>query len=118
MNLFEKLLKKTAWLFIPMLLTLASCSESKTNLTQYGDVFNAVMLNDIGVFRGANIGDSKEAIKELENDDPVEQDSVNLNYKYSVDSTINFNISYNFDENGLKEIQTEIYVIRYYHNVG
>lgn len=111
MNFSETLLKKTAWLCIPILFFITSCSEPKTDLTQYGPIFNEVMLSDAGVFRGANIGDSREAVKDLELTDPVESDSVYLYYEYATDTANIYNISYNFDERGLKEIQTEIYVM-------
>lgn len=101
---------RLTFLVVTILIVFSSCNNSETNLTKYGPVFNAVVVSDQGVFRGFNIGDSQEIIKTKETKKPIEEDKNYLYYEYSFDSTCVYNITYNFDEFGLKEIQSEIYL--------
>ncbi len=102
--------KKFAIGFLPILFIISSCSNSKSKLKEYGPVFQSVMLSDEGVFRGVNMGDSQVEIQKNESAKPIEADTGYLYYEYKLDTVGTFNITYNFDDRGLNEIQSDIFI--------
>jgi hypothetical protein len=92
-----------------LLLLVASCSEPKSKLAKYGPVVENVIHTDSGAFRGINLGDKPEAVQKKELGPASEADEGYLYYEFKLDSN-SYNVSYNFDENGLNEIQSDIYI--------
>ena len=109
--LFYHQQKKLSLALLPLLLIVSSCS-TKSNLKEFGSVFQSVVLNEEGVFRGFNLGDSKMDIQKKEIGKPVEADSGYLYYEYKLDTTGSYNVTYNFDEKGLVEMQSDIFINR------
>jgi hypothetical protein len=93
-----------------VLVIFSSCTKPKSKLAAYGPVFESVMISDTSVFRGINLGDKIASIQKKELATPTESDSAFLYYEYPLDSTGSFNITYNFDEEGLNEIQSDIFI--------
>lgn len=108
MSLIKQYQKTAVIAFLPLLFIVSSCSKS--SLKEFGPVFQSVVLSDEGVFRGINLGDSQAAIEKKESVKPVESDSGYLYYEYKLDTTGSFNVTYNFDERGLNEIQSDIFI--------
>ncbi len=102
--------KKIVLLFLPLLFIISSCSDSKSKLKEYGPVFQSVVLSDEGVFRGFNLGDNQEKVQKNETGKPVEEDKGYLYYEYKLDTVGSFNVTYNFDDKGLNEIQSDIFI--------
>jgi hypothetical protein len=107
---FSKQLQKIAILFLFLWLVVSSCTPAKSKLAEYGPTFESVMLNDVGVFRGFNFGDSLLLIQSKESGKPIETDKDYLYYEYNLNSDGSFNIAYNFDELGLNEIHSDIFI--------
>lgn len=93
-----------------LFMVLTSCTKPKSKLAEYGSVFESIMLNDTNVFRGFSLGEKIDSIQNKELGKPIESDSAFLYYEYSLDTTGSFNITYNFDERGLNEIQSDIFI--------
>lgn len=90
---------------------LISCStEPKSALSKYGPEVEAVVHTDNGAFRGFNLGDKIDSVLAKEVGPASEADDGYLYYEFSLDSTAAYNVSYNFDELGLNEIQSEIFI--------
>lgn len=102
--------KKLASVVFPLLLLVVSCSNPETDLRKYGIVFKNVVRSDDGIFRGYHLGDAQETVQVSETEEPTDVDDGYLYYEYHIDTIGVFNISYSFDERGLKEIQSEIYI--------
>jgi hypothetical protein len=68
------------------------------------------MQNENGAFRGFNFGDQLDTVRKKESSPPTESDSNYLYYEYRIDTTGSYNISYDFDDNGLVEIQSDIFI--------
>ena len=107
--------KHTKLLVILLLITLGSCTNdapvSKSKLSAYGPVFEKVMVTENGAFRGFSLGDPLDSIQAKETAKLTEADDGYLYYESKLDDTTgSFNISYSFDETGLSEIQSDIYV--------
>lgn len=101
---------KIAISFLLLGCIISSCNEPKSNLAEYGPVFEKVMISDTSVFRGFNLGDSLNFVQSKETNKPVEVDKEYLYYEYKLDSEGSFNIAYNFDELGLNEIHSDIFI--------
>jgi hypothetical protein len=100
----------THWFICTLLVLIVfSCKSPKSKLAEYGPVFENVMRSDVGVFRGFSLGDRSDSIQKKETGKPIEVDSGYLYYEYKL-STGSFNITYNFDERGLNEIQSDIFI--------
>ena len=99
-------------ILVLLLLTIASCNKSsKSKLTEYGPVLENIVRSDMGAFRGFNLGDMVDSVKHHEAAQPVEADDGYLYYEYKVDDTTgSYNITYTFDEKGLNEIQSDIFI--------
>lgn len=93
-----------------LIIFVSSCTKPKSKLAPYGTVFENVMRSDSGVFRGFSLGDQQDTILKKEQGKPVESDSAFLYYEYPLDTIGSYNITYNFDESGLNEIQSDIFI--------
>jgi len=102
--------QKTAIVSLLLILLVFSCTAPKSKLAQYGPDLEGVMLSDIGAFRGFNFGDSLGLIKVKEIGKPIEIDKDYLYYEYKLNKSGSFNITYNFDERGLNEIHSDIFI--------
>jgi len=101
---------KTLVFFILIFFVISSCKQDKSSLAKYGSVFENVVRFDQGVFRGFNLGDSITTIATKELSKPFEEDINYLNYEYKIDSTTTFDVRYTFDERGLNEIESDIFI--------
>ena len=97
-------------LLVILFSVVSSCKQNKSSLAEYGSVFEKVVISDQGVFRGFSLGDSLKNIKAKEKETPKEEDENYLYYEYKSDSLTTFNVSYSFDEKGLNEIKSDIFV--------
>ena len=97
---------------ILLVLISFSCSSPKSKLAAYGPEFENIMRSYIGVFRGFSLGDSSDSIQVKEAGKPIEVDSAYLYYEYKLTTAGSFNITYNFDERGLNEIQSDIFITK------
>ncbi len=110
MPAFSKFPQKIIFLSLLFVIALQSCKDSATTLSQYGPVVKTVIQNDTGVFRGFSLGDNLNKIQSKETDKPLEVDSGYLYYEFAIDTIGSFNVTYNFDEKGLSEIQSSIFI--------
>ncbi len=90
-------------------LLLGSCSQP-SGLAAYGKEFEQVMHSETGVFRGFSLGDKFDSVKLSEKETPRETDSGYLYYERKLDTAGTYNITYNFTDNQLDEIQSDIYL--------
>lgn len=89
----------------------ASCKkEGKDPLAKYGPFVKAVMKIDTGAFRGLNFGDKMDTVQARESAKATEADENYLYYEYRIDTAGSFDIAYDFDEGGLAEIQSYVYI--------
>lgn len=95
-----------------LIVAVCSCKTStKSKLAEYHPVLEKVIRSETGAFRGFNLGDGIDSVKRNEPEQPVEADQGYLYYEYKIDDTIgSYSISYNFDEKGLNEIQSDIFI--------
>lgn len=98
------------YVFALVIFSVFSCKQPKSPLTEFGTTFENVMLSDVGAFRGFSFGDSIGLIQNKETGKPVEEDTDYLYYEYPLNSLGSFNIAYNFDERGLNEIHSDIFL--------
>ncbi|MGQ0829466.1 MAG: hypothetical protein ACT4ON_13845 [Bacteroidota bacterium] len=100
--------------FVIIVIGMSSCTTepgSKSKLAEYGPVFENVMIADTGAFRGFSLGDQLDSIKAKESARLTEADDGYLYYEAKInDTTGTYNISYSFDEKGLNEIQSDIFI--------
>jgi len=101
--------KKTAVLLLFTVIVF-SCTHPKSKVAEYGPVIENVMRSDVGVFRGFGLGENLDSIMKKESEKPIEIDSDYLYYEYKLATAGSFNITYNFDERGLSEIQSDIFI--------
>ncbi|MCE9540755.1 MAG: hypothetical protein K8R85_16275 [Bacteroidetes bacterium] len=102
--------QKIAVLCLLIGVIISSCKSPKSPLAEYGPIFEKVMVSDTSVFRGFNFGDSLNFVQLKETNKPIEVDEGYLYYEYKLDSEGSFNIAYNFDELGLNEIHSDIFI--------
>lgn len=93
-----------------IVVVLASCSSEKDPLDKYGVFVKTVMRNDHGAFRGFNFGEKMDSVTAKEAGPGAEADENYLYYEFKIDSLGSFDISYDFDENGLNEIHSDIFI--------
>ncbi|MGB3949011.1 MAG: hypothetical protein WBM13_13585 [Bacteroidia bacterium] len=92
-------------------LLLISCSDKNTTTEVLNHFAEKVIGNNEGVFRGLNLGDNLNKVQKSEEAQLLEADSAYLYYEYFLDDSIgSYNITYNFDEKGLYEIQSSIFI--------
>ncbi len=102
--------KQTVLALAGLIFILHSCTPPAPKASKYGPVFDSVMRSENGLFRGLNLGDKLDSVQLKETVKPIEADSGYLYYEMKLDTTGSFNITYNFDETGLNEIQSDIYI--------
>ena len=104
----------TSHLVITCFLIAAICScknTSKSKLAEYDPALDKIIRSETGAFRGFNLGNQLDSVKKNEPQQPVEADQGYLYYEYKIDDTTgSYSISYNFDEKGLNEIQSDIFI--------
>lgn len=97
--------------FIALSLVFFSCGNDKPTSSEYGPVFDKVMRGHPGSFRGFDLGEKMDSIKAREDSEPTEVDDHYLYYEYLLnDSAGSFDIAYDFDDSGLSEIHSDIYI--------
>jgi len=104
---------KQKQIFVPVLLVIiiaGACTPPTSKMAKYGTVFESVMRSETGVFRGFSLGNKMDSVQLSETEKPIEADSGYLYYEMKLDTTGSFNITYNFDDMGLNEIQSDIYI--------
>ena len=94
-----------------MFFAVSSCKQDTASVAKYGYVFEHVVRSDDGLFRGFNLGDSISTVVEKEPGTPIEEEKNYLYYEYKIDSAATFNVRYTFDERGLNEIESDIFVV-------
>jgi hypothetical protein len=97
---------------ILLLLAFSACNktEEKDPLDKYGVFVKTVMRADTGAFRGFNFGDNMDSVLAKESANAVEADDRFLYFEYSIDTVGSFDIAYDFDEKGISEIQSYVYI--------
>lgn len=111
MNFFGQKNLKSAILLSLFSILLISCSKKpESALSKYGREVETVVLTDAGSFRGFNLGDQLDTVLAKEVAPASEADEGYLYYEFKIDSSASFNVSYSFDELGLNEIQSEIFI--------
>ena len=115
---FKTINKQAITIVLLGIIFFSSCSKPTSSVDNYGPIFSSVMRSNNGVFRGFNLGDKLEIIQSGELGKPVESDKDYLYYENKIDTTElptsnigSFNITYNFDEKGLNEIQSDIFML-------
>ncbi len=90
---------------------LSACTDKTVNpLSKYGTVLEKVIRYENGAFRGFNLGDKMDSVQAKEAAQPTEADVGYLYYEFNLEPAGTFNVTYNFDETGLNEMQSEIFV--------
>lgn len=108
--LFISYTQKIAVVFL-FALVLTSCTQEQPKPVDISTIPGIIMGGDAGIFRGFNLGDSLATVLRKETAKPVESDSSYLYYEYTLPDTVgSYNIAYNFDEKGLYEIQSNIFI--------
>lgn len=97
--------------FFTLSLLFFSCGNDKPVHSEYGPVFDNVMRGHPGSFRGFDLGEKMDSVMAREDSEPTEVDDYYLYYEYRLkDSSGTFDITYDFDESGLNEIHSDIYI--------
>lgn len=68
------------------------------------------MRSEDGAFRGFNFGAKQDSVAKKETGPPAETDKDYLYYEYRINPGGTFNVTYDFDEEGLNEIQSDVFV--------
>ncbi|HEX8515138.1 MAG TPA: four helix bundle protein [Bacteroidia bacterium] len=103
--------KKLLPLALFTVLLLSACSKKeKDPLEKYGVFVKTVMRTDTGAFRGFNFGDKMDSVLARETAKATEADENYLYFEHRIDTLGSFDIAYDFDENGLSEIQSFVYI--------
>lgn len=110
MHFFAKKLLKNTFYISLFISFFSSCSKPESALSKYGPELEGVMLSDFGTFRGFNLGEKKDTVLAKEKSKPSEADEGYLYYESKLNDSNSYNISYTFDEGGLDEIQSDIYI--------
>lgn len=106
----EKNFVPTALLAVLLIAFISSCSTKESVLAKYGPELEGVMRSDLGTFRGFDLGVKMDSVLAKESGNASEADEGYLYYEFKLADSNSYNISYNFDEKGLNEIQSDIYV--------
>jgi len=88
----------------------ASCKRDADALKKYGPFVKTVMRTENGAFRGFNFGEAQDSVSRKEAGPPTETDKDYLYYEYRIPEGGSFNVTYDFDEEGLNEIQSDVFV--------
>lgn len=109
--MLNKNLKYIFALAILLIVLLPACTKKeKDPLAKYGTFVEKVMKTDTGAFRGFNFGDKIEKVIAGEGPKTTEADTNYLYYEFKVDTLGSFDVTYDFDEGGLSEIQSYVYI--------
>jgi hypothetical protein len=95
---------------------IASCNEERKPATEvkprvfqgYHPLLDEIIRSKQGVFRGLNLNAHPDAVREIENSEPVETSDGHLYYEYQADSTTNYSIDYAFENDSLEEINVQV----------
>jgi len=93
-----------------VLIYSSSCKNEKDPLKKYGPFVKSVMRSENGAFRGFNFGAQLDSVVAKEAAPATEADEGYLYYEYKINNTGSFNVTYDFDEKGLNEIQSDIFI--------
>ena len=111
MSHFYKYWQQLTIILLILLIGISSCTTSRSKLAEYGPEFETIMITDVAAFRGFNLGDKLDSVKSTETAKLTETDDNYLYYESKIDDTTGtYNISYTFDEMGLNEIQSNIFI--------
>ena len=107
---FLKHLSKIPFILLLFICFISACKQPESKLKKYGSLLEGVIVSDSGAFRGFSLGEKLDTVQAKEKAEPTEVDDGYLYYEFKLDSSNSFNITYNFDESGLNEIQSDIYI--------
>ncbi len=110
MSFSEKKSIANTLFFVLFVALISSCNKHQSALSKYGPELEAVMRSDFGTFRGFNLGEKMDSVLAKEGEKASEADDGYLYYEFKLADSNSYNISYNFDDRGLNEIQSEIYI--------
>lgn len=91
-------------------LFMQSCFDPKSPLDKYGEELKGVMRNEYGTFRGFNLGEKIDSVVANESGNSIEADEGYLYYEFKLNDSNSYSVSYNFDDEGLNEIQSDIFI--------
>jgi len=89
---------------LSLLFLLASLASCRNNMDQYGEVFQAVMKSDDGVFRGNNLNDNRQQVESEENKAPDAFTANMLLYEIQINESAVLTVRYGFENGKLFEI--------------
>jgi hypothetical protein len=87
-----------------------SCEKEKDPLKKYGPFVEKVIQTEDGAFRGFNFGEKMDTIIAKEASQAAETDEGYLYYEYKIGALGSFSITYDFNEAGLNEIQSDVFI--------
>lgn len=103
--------QNSLFLLVTLLLSFYSCEEPEKNpLKKYGPFVETVIRTEESTFRGFNFGEKMDTVLAREAGQAAEADEGYLYYEYKIDTSGSFNITYDFNENGLNEIQSDVFI--------
>jgi hypothetical protein len=112
MNYLQNLYVQASIMLVSLVF-ISSCTDPKKETETNKSIIETVMLSDKGIFRGLDLGMSKDSVLAHEKIEPVQNSTAQLNYEYTIDSTATYAITYSFDEKGaLSEVQCAVYLIK------
>ncbi|MDF2437824.1 MAG: hypothetical protein K0Q95_2200 [Bacteroidota bacterium] len=98
-------------LTLTILVLVSSCTKKeKDPLEKYGPFVQTVMRIDSGAFRGINFGESITSVIAKEGANTTEADTNYLYYEFSIDTMGTFDVTYDFDNGGLAEVQSFVFI--------
>lgn len=106
----KKILLKNIFLLSLFVGFISSCTNTESPLSKYGPELEGVMRSDFGTFRGFNLGEQMDTVLAKEAGLGVDADEGYLYYEFKLNDSNSYNISYSFDDNGLNEIQSDVYI--------
>lgn len=87
---------------------IVSCGNVK-DLNEYAPELEQLVLTNDGIFRGINLGETLEEVKEKEKAALNDESSDYLYYDATLNETDYFTINYYFSAKGLYEINIDVY---------
>lgn len=99
-------------LFFSLCSFIISCGtlSQKSELSEYGNVLEAIIKKKQGTFRGINLGISLDSLKLNETEGLNDASDDYLYYEFKIDSSTSYSVAYSFDEKKLNEIQVDIFL--------
>jgi hypothetical protein len=86
-------------------LLLFSCKTK--SISEYGNLFESVVVTSEGHLRGISIGESIEVVKDTEKAKIMEEEADYLFYDHSMNENEFYSVAYYFDNSGLYEIMLD-----------